>query len=267
MRSRSPRPQLGRQLEVIRRSAGPLSKQRVGSEKVVKGCFVLGCVIQQGSCLARSFCARRLLHFLACAVSLSPPCLCELSMFGRGLRCFDFANHMPFSIILLVGCCFTCDVSLLSLSFSVFLCLSLSFSVFLCFSLSFSVLLCLSLSLFFSLFFFLSLSLCLSLSCGLSLSLPFSVLLCPSVSLCLSVCAYAGAAARRARSLGDAAVFSPQGGGMLVLGAVGLLCLSRGELQAIKENRKQNRLAQKRRKNLLKADIVFCSCFYLVVVP
>ena len=108
-------------------------------------------------------------------------------MFGRGLRCFDFANHMPFSIILLVGCCFTCDVSLLSLSFSVFLCLSLSFSVFLCFSLSFSVLLCLSLSLFFSLFFSLSLSLSLSLSCGLSLSLPFSVLLCPSVSLCLSV--------------------------------------------------------------------------------
>ena len=52
---------------------------------------------------------------------------------------------------------------------------------------------------------------------------------------------------------------------MLVLGAVGLLCLSRGELQAIKENRKQNRLAQKRRKNLLKADIVFCSCFDLVV--
>ena len=185
-------------------------------------------------------------------------------MFGRGLRCFDFANHMPFSIILLVGCCFTCDVSLLSLSFSVFLCLSLSFSVFLCLSLSCSVFL--SLSLFLS-FFFLSLSLSLSLSCGLSLSLPFSVLLCPSVSLCLSVCAYAGAAARRARSLGDAAVFSPQGGGMLVLGAVGLLCLSRGELQAIKENRKQNRLAQKRRKNLLKADIVFCSCFYLVVVP
>ena len=172
-------------------------------------------------------------------------------MFGRGLRCFDFANHMPFSIILLVGCCFTCDVSLLSLSFSVFL----------CFSLSFSVLLCLSLSLFFSLFFFLSLSLSVSLSLLRSLSL--SPLLCPSLSFCLSlsVCAYAGAAARRARSLGDAAVFSPQGGGMLVLGAVGLLCLSRGELQAIKENRKQNRLAQKRRKNLLKADIVFCSCF------
>ena len=184
LRSRSPRPQLGRQLEVIRRSAGPLSKQRVGSEKVVKGCFVLGCVIQQGSCLARSFCARRLLHFLACAVSLSPPCLCELSMFGRGLRCFDFANHMPFSIILLVGCCFTCDVSLLSLSFSVFLCLSLSFSVFLCFSLSFSVLLCLSLSLsLFLSFFFLSLSLSLSLSCGLSLS----PLLCPSLSFCLSL--------------------------------------------------------------------------------
>ena len=159
-------------------------------------------------------------------------------MFGRGLRCFDFANHMPFSIILLVGCCFTCDVSLLSLSFSVFLCLSLFFFVFLCLALS-----------------------SLSLSCGLSLSL--SPLLCPSLSFCLSlsVCAYAGAAARRARSLGDAAVFSPQGGGMLVLGAVGLLCLSRGELQAIKENRKQNRLAQKRRKNLLKADIVFCSCF------
>ena len=158
-------------------------------------------------------------------------------MFGRGLRCFDFANHMPFSIILLVGCCFTCDVSLLSLSFSVFLCLSLFFSVFLCLALSFS--------------------------------LSLSPLLCPSLSFCLSlfVCAYAGAAARRARSLGDAAVFSPQGGGMLVLGAVGLLCLSRGELQAIKENRKQNRLAQKRRKNLLKADIVFCSCFYLVVVP
>ena len=155
-------------------------------------------------------------------------------MFGRGLRCFDFANQMPFSIILLVGCCFTCDVSLLSLSFSVFLSLS------------------------FSLFF--SLSLSLSLSCGLSLS----TLLCPSLSfsLSLSVCAYAGAAARRARSLGDAAVFSPQGGGMLVLGAVGLFCLSGGELQAIKENRKQNRLAQKRRKNLLKADIVFCSCLF-----
>ena len=167
-------------------------------------------------------------------------------MFGRGLRCFDFANHMPFSIILLVGCCFTCDVSLLSLSFSVFLCLSLSFSVFLCLSLSCSV-----------------------FSLSLLRSLSLSPLLCPSLSFCLSlsVCAYAGAAARRARSLGDAAVFSPQGGGMLVLGAVGLLCLSRGELQAIKENRKQNRLAQKRRKNLLKADIVFCSCFYLVVVP
>ena len=108
------------------------------------------------------------------------------------------------------------------------LCLSLSFSVFLCLSLSFSV--------------FLSLSLCLSLS--------------------LSVCAHAGAAARRARSLGDAAVFSPQGGGMLVLGAVGLFCLSGGELQAIKENRKQNRLAQKRRKNLLKTDIFFCSCLF-----
>ena len=83
-------------------------------------------------------------------------------MFGRGLRCFDFANQMPFSIILLVGCCFTCDVSLLSLSFSVFLCLSLSFSVFLSLSLSFS----------------------------LSLSLPslsFSVLLSLSLSLCLSV--------------------------------------------------------------------------------
>ena len=51
-------------------------------------------------------------------------------------------------------------------------------------------------------------------------------------------------------------------GGMLVLGAVGLFCLSGGELQAIKENRKQNRLAQKRRKNLLKADIVFCSCLF-----
>ena len=49
---------------------------------------------------------------------------------------------------------------------------------------------------------------------------------------------------------------------MLVLGAVGLFCLSGGELQAIKENRKQNRLAQKRRKNLLKADIVFCSCLF-----
>ena len=120
----------------------------------------------------------------------------------------------------------------------------------LCLSLSFSVFLSLSFSLFFSL--------SLSLSCGLSL--PFSVLLCPSLSL--SVCAYAGAAARRARSLGDAAVFSPQGGGMLVLGAVGLFCLSGGELQAIKENRKQNRLAQKRRKNLLKADIVFCSCLF-----
>ena len=157
-------------------------------------------------------------------------------MFGRGLRCFDFANHMPFSIILLVGCCFTCDVSLLSLSFSVFLCLSLFFFVFLCLALS---------------------------SLSLLRSLSLSPLLCPSLSFCLSlsVCAYAGAAARRARSLGDAAVFSPQGGGMLVLGAVGLLCLSRGELQAIKENRKQNRLAQKRRKNLLKADIVFCSCF------
>ena len=102
-------------------------------------------------------------------------------MFGRGLRCFDFANHMPFSIILLVGCCFTCDVSLLSLSFSVFLCLSLFFSVFLCLALSFS------LSLFFSLFFSLSLSLSVSLSLEVSLSLPFSVLLCPSVSLCLSV--------------------------------------------------------------------------------
>ena len=154
------------------------------------------------------------------------------------------------------------------------LCLSLSFSVFLCFSLSFSVLLCLflSLSLSFSFFFFslsLSLSLSVSLSLSLEVSLSLSPLLCPSLSFCLSlsVCAYAGAAARRARSLGDAAVFSPQGGGMLVLGAVGLLCLSRGELQAIKENRKQNRLAQKRRKNLLKADIVFCSCFYLVVVP
>ena len=128
----------------------------------------------------------------------------------------------------------------------VFLCLSLSFSIFLCLSLSFS----LSVSLFRSL--------------SLSPSLPFSVLLCPSLSfsLSLSVCAYAGAAARRARSLGDAAVFSPQGGGMLVLGAVGLFCLSGGELQAIKENRKQNRLAQKRRKNLLKADIVFCSCLF-----
>ena len=116
---------------------------------------------------------------------------------------------------------------------SVFRCLSLSFSVFLCLSLSFSVFLCLSLS----------------------------------FSLSLSVCAHAGAAARRARSLGDAAVFSPQGGGMLVLGAVVLFCLSGGELQAIKENRKQNRLAQKRRKNLLKADIFFCSCLFLVVVP
>ena len=181
-------------------------------------------------------------------------------MFGRGLRCFDFANQMPFSVILLVGCCFTCDVSLLSLSFSVFLCLSLSFSVFLCLSLSFSVFLCLFLSL--SLCLSLSLSLSVSLSLSLSLS-PFSVLLCPSLSLSLSVCAYAGAAARRARSLGDAAVFSPQGGGMLVLGAAGLFCLSGGELQAIKENRKQNRLAQKRRKNLLKADIVFCSCLFL----
>ena len=166
-------------------------------------------------------------------------------MFGRGLRCFDFANQMHFSIILLVGCCFTCNVRLLSrlsLSFSVFLYLSLSFSVFL--------------------------SLSLSLSFGLSLSLPFSALLCPSLSfsLSLSVCAYAGAAARRARSLGDAAVFSPQGGGMLVLGAVGLFCLSGGELQAIKENRKQNRLAQKRRKNLLKVDIVFAVVFFLVVV-
>ena len=170
-------------------------------------------------------------------------------MFGRGLRCFDFANQMPFSIILLVGCCFTCDVSLLSLSFSVFLCLSLSFSVFLS--------LCLSLSL--SLSFSLSLSVSLSLSPLLCPSLSFSL----SLSVCLSVCAYAGAAARRARSLGDAAVFSPQGGGMLVLGAVGLFCLSGGELQAIKENRKQNRLAQKRRKNLLKADIVFCSCLFL----
>ena len=153
-------------------------------------------------------------------------------MFGRGLRCFDFANQMHFSIILLVGCCFTCNVRLLSrlsLSFSVFLCLYLSVSLF------------------------------------RSLSLPFSALLCPSLSL--SVCAYAGDAARRARSLGDAAVFSPQGGGMLVLGAVGLFCLSGGELQAIKENRKQNRLAQKRRKNLLKADIVFCSCLFLVAVP
>ena len=45
LRSRSPKPQLGRQLEVTRRSAGPLSQQRVGSEKVVKGCFVLGCLI------------------------------------------------------------------------------------------------------------------------------------------------------------------------------------------------------------------------------
>ena len=89
-------------------------------------------------------------------------------MFGRGLRCFDFANQMHFSVILLVGCCFTCNVRLLSR-------LSLSFSVFLSLSLSFSVFLSLSLSL----------SFCLSLS--LSPSLPFSVLLCPSLSLCLSV--------------------------------------------------------------------------------
>ena len=127
-----------------------------------------GCLIQQGSCLARSFCARRLLHFLACAVSLSPPCFFQLSMFGRGLRCFDFANQMHFSIILLVGCCFTCNVRLLSR-------LSLSFSVFLYLSLSFSVFLSLSLSLSFG------------LSLSLSPSLPFSVLLCPSLSLCLSV--------------------------------------------------------------------------------
>ena len=203
---------------------------------------MLGCLIQQGSCLAHSFCARRLLHFLACAVSLSPPCFFQLSMFGRGLRCFDFANQMHFSIILLVGCCFTCNVRLLSrlsLSFSVFLYLSLSFSVFLS----------------------------LSLSVSLFRSLSLSPLLCPSLSFSLSVCAYAGAAARRARSLGDAAVFSPQGGGMLVFRGRGLFCLSGGELQAIKENRKQNRLAQKRRKNLLKADIVFCSCLFLVAVP
>ena len=85
-------------------------------------------------------------------------------MFGRGLRCFDFANQMHFSIILLVGCCFTCNVRLLSR-------LSLSFSVFLYLSLSFSLSLCLSLS----------------VSLSLSPSLPFSVLLCPSLSLCLSV--------------------------------------------------------------------------------
>ena len=66
---------------------------------------------------------------------------------------------------------------------------------------------------------------------------------------------------RRARSLRDAAVFSLQGGWMLVLGAVGLFCSSGGELQAVKENRKQNRLVQ-RRKNLLKADIFFCSCLF-----
>ena len=89
-------------------------------------------------------------------------------MFGRGLRCFDFANQMHFSIILLVGCCFTCNVRLLSR-------LSLSFSVFLYLSLSFSVFLSLSLSLSFG------------LSLSLSPSLPFSVLLCPSLSLCLSV--------------------------------------------------------------------------------
>ena len=45
LRSRSPRGQLGRQLEVTRRSAGPLSQQRVGSAKVVKGCFALGRLI------------------------------------------------------------------------------------------------------------------------------------------------------------------------------------------------------------------------------
>ena len=154
-----------------------MSQQRVGSEKVVKGCFVLGCLIQQGSCLARSFCARRLLHFLACAVSLSPPCFFQLSMFGRGLRCFDFANQMHFSVILLVGCCFTCNVRLLSrfsLSFSVFLYLSLSFSVFLSLSLSFSL--------------SLSVSLFRSLSLSLSPSLPFSVLLCPSLSLSVCLC-------------------------------------------------------------------------------
>ena len=41
--------------------------------------------------------------------------LFQLSMFDVD---FDFAKRMPFSIILLVGCCFTRDVSLLSLSFS-----------------------------------------------------------------------------------------------------------------------------------------------------
>ena len=81
-------------------------------------------------------------------------------MFGHGLRCFDFANQMHFSVILLVGCCFTCNVRLLSR-------LSLSFSIFLCLSLSFS--------------------LSLSLSFGLSLSLPFSALLCPSLSFSLSL--------------------------------------------------------------------------------
>ena len=121
--------------------------------------------------MARSFCARRLLHFLACAVSLSPPCFFQLSMFGRGLRCFDFANQMHFSIILLVGCCFTCNVRLLSR-------LSLSFSVFLYLSLSFSVFLSLSLSLSFGL----------SLSPLLCPSLSFSVLLCPSLSFSLSLC-------------------------------------------------------------------------------
>ena len=119
--------------------------------------------------MARSFCARRLLHFLACAVSLSPPCFFQLSMFGRGLRCFDFANQMHFSIILLVGCCFTCNVRLLSR-------LSLSFSVFLYLSLSVSV------------FFSLSLSVSLFRSLSLSPSLPFSVLLCPSLSFSLSLC-------------------------------------------------------------------------------
>ena len=123
---------------------------------------MLGCLIKQGSCLARSFCARRLLHFLACAVSLSPPCFFSFQCLTWTLilqsECLLVLFYWWDVVSLVMSVCCLC----LSLSFSVFLCLSLSFSVFLSLSLSFglslSPLLCPSLSFSLSL----SLSLCLS---------------------------------------------------------------------------------------------------------
>ena len=95
---------LGRRLEVTWKSAGPLSQQRVGSAKVVKGCFAFG-VPHIARFLSGSF-FLRLLAFGLCRSNLWECCPRGLHGGSLGFRivfCCFLAHRLLYGIFVI--CC------------------------------------------------------------------------------------------------------------------------------------------------------------------